>query len=101
MKIRLCFICLLILCAFSGHTGLTQNPRDLTRYDDGGAFDFNWGAGSASEPRNPTPVFRIKVPSARNYPSRSSFLRGLNIRANAPWLEFRPAAYRLSIRERP
>jgi hypothetical protein len=45
MKIRVCFICLPILFAFSGHTGLTQNPRDLTRYDDGGAFDFNWGAG--------------------------------------------------------
>src|SRR5262245_46950054 len=45
MKIRVYFISLLILFAFSGHTGLTQNPRDLTRYDDGGAFDFSWGAG--------------------------------------------------------
>src|SRR5262245_65407098 len=45
MKIRVYFICPLILLAFSGQTGLTQNPRDLTRYDDGGAFDFNWGAG--------------------------------------------------------
>ena len=44
MKIRVYFICLLILLAFSGHTGLTQNPRDLTRYDDGGVFDFSWGA---------------------------------------------------------
>jgi len=45
MTIRAYFICLLILLAFSGHTGRAQNPRDLTRYDDGGAFDFSWGAG--------------------------------------------------------
>jgi len=45
--IRVYFICLLILIAFSGHAGHTQNPRDLTRYDDGGVFDFSWGAGAA------------------------------------------------------
>ena len=37
------FICLLILLAFSGHAGLTQNARDLTRYDEAGVFDFSWG----------------------------------------------------------
>jgi hypothetical protein len=39
MKIRVYIICLLILLPFRGHAGLAQNPRDLTRYDDGGAFD--------------------------------------------------------------
>src|SRR5215475_9731892 len=39
MKIRIYIICLLIPLPFIGHAGLTQNPRDLTRYDDGGAFD--------------------------------------------------------------
>ena len=39
MKIRVYIICLLILLPFIGHAGLAQNPRDLTRYDDGGAFD--------------------------------------------------------------
>jgi len=45
MKIRVYIICLLFLLPFSGHTGLAQNPRDLTHYDDGGAFDFSWGSG--------------------------------------------------------
>src|SRR5215475_4758902 len=39
MKIRAYIICLLILLPFIGYAGLAQNPRDLTRYDDGGAFD--------------------------------------------------------------
>src|SRR5262249_39654315 len=45
MKIRVYFICLLILFAFSSHTGLAQNHRDLTYYDNGGVFDFSWGDG--------------------------------------------------------
>jgi hypothetical protein len=45
MKIRVYFICLLILLAFSGRTGLAQNHRDLTHYDNGGVFDFSWGDG--------------------------------------------------------
>jgi hypothetical protein len=40
MKIRMYIICLLILLLFSGHPGLAQNHRDLTHYDDGGAFDL-------------------------------------------------------------
>ena len=43
MKIRVYIIYLLILLPFIGHAGLAQNPRDLTRYDDGGAFDLSWG----------------------------------------------------------
>jgi hypothetical protein len=39
MKIIVHIICLLILLPFIGHASLAQNPRDLTRYDDGGAFD--------------------------------------------------------------
>jgi hypothetical protein len=39
MKIRVYIICILILLPFIGHAGLAQNPRDLTRYDDGGAFE--------------------------------------------------------------
>jgi hypothetical protein len=42
MKIRVYIICLVILLLFSGHPGLAQNPRDLTHYDDGGAFDLGW-----------------------------------------------------------
>ena len=42
MKIRVYIFGLLILLPFSGHTGLAQNPRDLARYDDGGAFDLGW-----------------------------------------------------------
>jgi hypothetical protein len=45
MKVRVYSICLLILLAFSGQAGLAQNHRDLTHYDDGAVFDFNWGAG--------------------------------------------------------
>jgi hypothetical protein len=45
MKIRAYYICPLILLAFSGQTGLAQAPRDMARYDDGGAFDFRWDAG--------------------------------------------------------
>jgi hypothetical protein len=45
MKIRVYSICLLILLTFSGHIGLAQNHRDMTHYDDGGVFDFSWGAG--------------------------------------------------------
>jgi hypothetical protein len=48
MKITAYFICLLILLGFSGHTGLAQTARDLTRYDDGGSFDFRWSAGPAA-----------------------------------------------------
>jgi hypothetical protein len=51
MKIRVYIICLLILLPFIGHAGLAQNPRDLTRYDDGGAFDFSWGAGPEAHAR--------------------------------------------------
>ena len=49
MKIRVYIICLLILLPFIGHTGLAQNPRDLARYDDGGAFDFSWSAGPEAQ----------------------------------------------------
>jgi len=51
MKIRVYFICLLVLLAFSGHTGLAQTPRDMTRYDNGGVFDFSWGAGPEAHAR--------------------------------------------------
>lgn len=45
MKIRAYFIYLPILLAFSCLTSLAQTPRDMARYDDGGAFDFSWGVG--------------------------------------------------------
>jgi hypothetical protein len=42
---------LLFLCG--GHTALAQTvqKRDLSRYDDGGTFDFNWGVGPQAHER--------------------------------------------------
>lgn len=43
----------LLLTLFVGQPTLGQNVqrRDLTRYDDGGTFDFNWGAGPQAHER--------------------------------------------------
>ncbi|HKQ79166.1 MAG TPA: hypothetical protein VJ810_36060 [Blastocatellia bacterium] len=58
MKIRAYFIFLLTLLAFSGHTCLAQTSRNLTRYDDGGSFNFHWGVGPAAAPNQMLPKFR-------------------------------------------
>ena len=55
MRIKRCVIggMSLLLSLFVSHTVFAQTAqrRDLSRYDDGGTFDFNWGAGPQAHER--------------------------------------------------
>lgn len=55
MRIERCLIggMVLLLPLFVSHTFLAQTTqkRELSRYDDGGTFDFNWGAGPQAHER--------------------------------------------------
>jgi hypothetical protein len=73
MKIRVYLICLLILLPFIGHAGLAQNPRDLTRYDDGGAFD-----GRQMMPKLRRFLWEHCVPSADSILLANSILNAIN-----------------------
>ncbi len=55
MRIERCVIgglaLLLSLCVSQAVFAQTDRKRDLSRYDDGGTFDFNWGAGPQAHER--------------------------------------------------